>query len=223
MNDNINTDTTNTTVPAPKEPSPARLIATLSLAGLLSGLIIVGVYELTLPTILAHQAKMLRQAVLKVLPGAVSAQRLAWRDGKFVADEKGPKDEPAIFEAFAADGKRIGYAIPGAGPGFQDIISLLYGYRPQEERIVGMQILDSRETPGLGDKIYKDPAFQANFRSLAIKPEGKEGVIKTVKKGTKSAPHEVDAITGATISSKAVVRIINETNDIWLSRLPATE
>ena len=78
-----------------------------------------------------------------------------------------------------------------------------------------MEVLESKETPGLGDKIYKDAEFVANFRQLSIEPE-----IVTVKKGKKSAANEVDAITGATISSKAIVRIINETNDIWLSRLP---
>ena len=43
-----------------------------------------------------------------------------------------------------------------------------------------------------------------------------------IKKGKKVSDNEVDAITGATISSKAVVRIINESNDIWLARLPAS-
>ena len=85
----------------------------------------------------------------------------------------------------------IGYAVPNAGPGFQDTIRLLYGYKPQERKVVGMEILQSRETPGLGDKIYKDAAFVANFEKLSIDPE-----IITVKKGRKSAPNEVDAIIG---------------------------
>jgi len=78
-----------------------------------------------------------------------------------------------------------------------------------------MEILDSRETPGLGDKIYKDADFVANFDDLAVDP-----VIKAVKKGLKLAPNEIDAITGATISSKAVVRIINEGRERWEKRLP---
>ena len=81
-----------------------------------------------------------------------------------------------------------------------------------------MEILESRETPGLGDKIYKDAAFVANFDDLSIEPE-----IVTVKRGTKSAPNQVDAITGATISAKAVVRIINQGNRLWLERLPGAD
>lgn len=196
------------------EPSSARLIVTLGLAGLLSGLIIVTAFEATLPTITAHKAEMLRQAVFKVLPGTVNLQPLAYRDGRLTAIEKARKDEEAIYAGYGENGRLVGYAIPGAGPGFQDIIRLLYGYLPEERRVVGMEILESRETPGLGDKIYKDAAFVANFDALSIDPR-----IVAVKKGKKTSKNEVDAITGATISSKAVVRIINEANARWLPRL----
>ena len=58
----------------------------------------------------------------------------------------------------------------------------------------------------------------ANFQHLAVDPR-----ILAVKKGTRSAPNEVDAITGATISSKAVVRIINEASRTWVERLPGPD
>ena len=92
---------------------------------------------------------------------------------------------------------------------------MLYGYAPAEKLVRGMEILESRETPGLGDKIYKDADFVSNFSALLIEPE-----IVAVKKNTKTQPNEIDAITGATISSKAVVRIINETHVAWAERLP---
>mgnify|MGYP001123535629 CR=1 FL=1 len=196
------------------EASSAKLVLTLGLAGLLSGLIIVSVFEATLPTITAYKAKVLREAVFKVLPGTVSMKRMVYSDGKLAPSEVEEKDQEAIFGGYDADGKLVGYAIPNAGPGFQDIISLLYGYLPDTRKVVGMEILESRETPGLGDKIYKDLEFVANFHDLAVDPE-----IVTVKKGQKAAPNEVDAITGATISAKAVVRIINEGSQRWLSRL----
>jgi electron transport complex protein RnfG len=199
------------------EPGAARLIATLGIAGLLSGLIIVTAFEATLPTITAYKARMLQEAVFKVLPGTVSLQRLAYRDGTLVPIEREAKGEEMILGGYDGEGRLIGYAIPGAGPGFQDIIRLLFGYRPEARQVVGMEILESRETPGLGDKIYKDAAFVANFQSLSSDPE-----IVTVKKGTRSAPNEIDAITGATISSKAVARIINEARVRWLPRLPET-
>lgn len=199
----------------PDEPGSTRLVATLGIAGLLSGLIIVSVFEATLPGITAYKAKVLREAVLKVLPGASAMQRLVWRDGALVPKDIEEIDEEALFGGYDSQGRFLGYAIPGAGPGFQDTISLIYGYVPAQRKVVGMEILQSRETPGLGDKIYKDVDFVANFDALSIDP-----IIETVKKGARSAANEVDAITGATISSKAVVRIINEGNARWLERLP---
>ena len=78
-----------------------------------------------------------------------------------------------------------------------------------------MEILESRETPGLGDKIYKDADFVAEFSALSVEPE-----IVAVKKGTATLDNHVDAITGATISAKAGVRIINETHVAWAEQLP---
>ena len=205
------------TLKQPAAPSSLRLVMTLAIAGLVSGVAIIGIYESTLPTITANKARELREAVFKVLPDDVSAmQPLVYRDGTFMTVEEPEKDEPVVYGGYDEQGDFVGYAMPGAGPGFQDTIALLYGYLPGEKKVVGMEILESRETPGLGDKIYKDAAFVANFSALIPDPD-----IVTVKKGTRSAPNEVDAITGATISSKAVVRIINEGQARWRGKLPA--
>jgi electron transport complex protein RnfG len=201
--------------PAPSEPSALRLILTLGLAGLLSGLIIVVAYRATQPSITAYQAEQLRLAVFKVLPGVTRIQRMVYQDGHLAASEDA--DKQAVYAGYDAANRFVGYAIPGEGPGFQDTIRLLYGYLPDSKTVVGMEILDSRETPGLGDKIFKDAAFVANFKNLKIDP-----MIVAVKKGRKAAPNEIDAITGATISSKAVARIINQANALWTLRFAAT-
>lgn len=196
-------------------PSSLRLVLTLAIAGLVSGVAIIGIYESTLPTITANKARELREAVFKVLPGVSQMQALVHRDGALVAVEKPAKDEPVVYGGYDEGGDFVGYAMPAAGPGFQDTIALLYGYKPAEKQVVGMEILESRETPGLGDKIYKDAEFVAEFSALSVEPE-----IVSVKKGTGGQPNEVDSITGATISSKAVVRIINETHTAWGEQLP---
>jgi electron transport complex protein RnfG len=196
-------------------PSSIRLVLTLAIAGLVSGIAIIGIYESTLPTITANKARELREAVFKVLPGVTKMQALVYRDEKIVVVDAPDKDEPVVYGGYDDHGDFVGYAMPGAGPGFQDTIALLYGYIPSEKIVVGMEVLESRETPGLGDKIYKDMDFVSEFSELSIEPE-----IVTVKKGTGSAPNEVDAITGATISAKAVVRIINETHNAWAEQLP---
>ena len=197
-------------------PSSLRLVMTLAIAGLVSGIAIIGIYESTLSTITANKARELREAVFKVLPGVSRMQALVYRDGRIVVVPEPDKDEPVVYGGYDDQGDFVGYAMPGAGPGFQDTIALLYGYLPRDKKVVGMEILESRETPGLGDKIYKDADFVAEFSALSVEPE-----IVAVKKGTATLDNHVDAITGATISAKAVVRIINETHVAWAEQLPA--
>jgi electron transport complex protein RnfG len=199
-----------------KEPASTTLVAALAIAGFLSGIIIISVYLVTFDTIAENKARELREAVFRVIPGVTQMQKLRY-DGEalVVMPEDAKDDEDTVYGGYDDEGKFVGYAIVNAGPGFQDTIRVIYGYKPDERKVVGMWILESRETPGLGDKIYKDAEFVANFDNLAADP-----TIVTVKKGTKSAPNEIDAITGATISAKAVARIMNEAHVIWDKRLP---
>lgn len=192
-----------------------KLIFTLAFAGLLSGLAIVGSYVVTLPKITANKQAALERAVFNVLPGSSKLQPMVWRDSKLITVEVPAKGEKAIYAAYDSTGSFVGYAIPSEGPGFQDTIQLIFGFKTGDKKIVGMQVLDSRETPGLGDKIMKDEKFLAEFHDLAVTPD----VVAIKGHGTN--PNEVDAITGATISSKAIVKIINAANVEWLGRLPA--
>ncbi len=198
-------------------PETPRLVLTLGLAGLLSGLAIVSAYRLTLPTIEANNAQALREAVFKVVPGAERMQRLVWKGGHMVPAQGVSADEPSVYAGYTTAGKFVGYAIPAAGAGFQDTIRLIYGFDPTKERIVGMEVLESRETPGLGDRIYDDQQFHQQFLDLAVEPK-----VELVKE-ERTAPNQVDAITGATISSTAVVKIVNSGNQEWLARLPKAD
>ncbi len=191
-----------------KEPSSFRLVATLGIAGMLSGIALAGVYEITKPIIEANNLRELKQAVLEVVPGGQTMQEVD------LVNDAG--EHKIIYAAYDDDGTFLGYAIEGATPGFADIIRLLYGYDHQRNLVIGMKVLESLETPGLGDKIIKDEAFVAQFSDLAIDP------TPVVVKDGADADHEVDAITGATISTKAVVKAINQANEQWLEYLPET-
>ncbi len=108
-----------------------------------------------------------------------------------------------VFVGFDETGAPVGYAVTGAEPGFQDFIHLIFGYDAGTRRLLGMKVLESKETPGLGDKIFKDMNFVTGF-------QGVETPIAGVKQGAATgAENEVDMITGATISSRTVIGIIN--------------
>jgi len=70
--------------------------------------------------------------------------------------------------------------------------------------MVGIEILESQETPGLGQEIASE-SFKSQFNGLKTSPD-----ITYVKNEKPSKPNEVEAITGATISSRAVCAILNE-------------
>lgn len=73
-------------------------------------------------------------------------------------------------------------------------------------KVIGTEITSMLETAGLGDKT-KDPTFQSQYI-------GKTKGIEAVKSGTASADNQIDAISGATISSKAVTTNVNNALEV---------
>lgn len=192
--------------PGAPEVQSSKLLVTLGTAGALAGLLIVIVHQMTAPRIETYKAMKLREAVADVL-GAPDR----W-DTLFVVDDAITETAPAgvdereletVFLGYREDGTVVGFAISGAEPGFQDIVELIFGYDPETQTVLGMKVLASRETPGLGDKIEKDQDFVSEF-------DGVETPLEGVKSGRSTgAANEVDMITGATISSTTVIEIIN--------------
>jgi electron transport complex protein RnfG len=194
------------TPPARKEVPPWRLMATLGAAGMMAGLLIVFVYVATEPTITAYKAEVLRQSISEVLKGPARFDTLYVYEGALTKQLPAGlafEDLEQIYLGYAEDGQQIGFAIASAEPGFQDIIRLIYGYDVRTETVLGMKVLESKETPGLGDKIEKDMEFVGQFDGASAPLVGVNS-----RRATGSA-NEIDMITGVTISSRAIVRIIN--------------
>ena len=114
----------------------------------------------------------------------------------------------------------VGAVITAQGMGYQDNIRVLYAYSFTLEAIVGFKVLDSKETPGLGDKIETEPHFIANFEALDTSLASNGAVLKnpivTVKEGKKTEPWQIDGITGATITSDAIGVILNNSANAWV-------
>jgi len=191
--------------PAPPETPAWRLVSTLAVAGTLAGLLLVFVYQATAQPIAAHKAKMLRLAIQEVLGGPERYDTLYLVDGKFTGLPEGAKerDFERVFLGYGEDGRPVGFAIEADGPGFQDTLKLIFGYDAATKRILGMKVLESKETPGLGDKIEKDREWIDQFRR-AVAP-----LVPRKPGSTKGGESGVDTITGSTISTKAVIKIIN--------------
>lgn len=120
--------------------------------------------------------------------------------------EVGTKDQPKPLSLFRVDlnGKLAGWVLKAVGQGYADKIELLLGLDPEAQNITGLYILDQKETPGLGSKITL-----GDWRRQFVKK--KAGLALKVQKGGGKLENGIDAVTGATISSRSVTAIINRT------------
>lgn len=197
--------------------------------GILCGLLIVSVFVATKPIIQAKRAAALRRAVFTVVPGAESSRafRLTDSDTFEAIEDPARATGPLVYAGYGPEGRLVGVALPASGMGYADVIEVLYGYAFEADAIVGMKVLTSKETPGLGDKIEKDEAFTRNFESLDVSlgPKGTSLVhpIEYVSSGAKEHPWQVDGITGATISSKAIASMLAKSAQRWVPLLEARQ
>ncbi len=186
--------------------------------GVVCAVIIVGVFEVTWPVINVNKKQALEQAIFQVLPQVRSFAAYGL-DEQQILKPIALSNAPHIYAGFDKDNNLTGFAIPAQGMGYQDSIQLLYGYSIRTQSIEGLVILQSRETPGLGSKIESE-AFLNNFNRVEMKLQpGSNNLVhalELVKTRDKQFPWQVDTITGATVSSRAVVSIINRSLLYWL-------
>jgi len=187
--------------------------------GAFCALVIVTVFVATADRIAENQARFLAAAVAEVLPSAAMTVPVE-RDaaGRLVQAAETPA--LPVFLGYGADGELAGAVVTAQGMGYQDIIRVLYSYSFDRRAIVGFKVLESKETPGLGDKIEIEPHFIANFEALDARLNaegtGLANAIVTVKEGEKTEPWQIDGITGATITSVAIGDLLDESANAWM-------
>ena len=194
-----------------KEVPSWRLLALMTSAGAIAGALIVSVYLLTLPRIERHKSEVERAAVLEVLKSPASFDTLYLVDGALVKTLPAgtqARELEKVYLGRDASGKRVGFAVSGTENGFQEPITVMFGYDATSHAVIAMKVISNKETPGLGDKIVKDTMFVHEFAGAASPLAG-------VKRGNGKTPNDVEMITGATISSRAVIQIINNAIARW--------
>ena len=164
---------------------------TLLLLGIISAVSISLMANYANPIIESNREKTMRRAILQVLPGVTRYT---------VVDQKNH-----IFRGTDKNGEVVGYAFVGEGGGYQGVIKLMIGVRSDLRSLAGLIVLENLETPGLGAKISTD-SFLKQFLNIAIRPP-----IEYVLNKPPREPNQIQGITGATISSRAVVKIVNDT------------
>lgn len=168
-----------------KKYSIAQIALNLTAACFISGAIIAGTYFVTNPVAEQKAIEMKNKSMQGLVKDADNFKEI--------------KDKKEWFEA-QKGGKTIAYVVPSESKGFGGPIKMLVAVTP-EGKVIDFTILAHNETPGLGDNAQKDP-----FRNQ-YKNKGAEDLEVTKDP---SNTKNIQAMTGATISSKAVTKGVKE-------------
>ena len=176
------------------------MVLVLTLVAVVFAAVLALVNQITRPTIERNMREKLYKGVLTVLgfPTTGDYERRFAEQIKVIEQEG-----MTIYEGYR-DGEPVGYAFRASGGGFQGIVDLVAGLSPDLKEILGIEILETGDTPGLGGRIL-EPQFKEQFKGLATEPK-----IDFVKYVKPERPNEFEAITGATFTSIAVRDILNE-------------
>ncbi|MHC4456147.1 MAG: FMN-binding protein [Planctomycetota bacterium] len=120
-----------------------------------------------------------------------------------IKSPKGKLVKSQIYQALSDANEPLGWAFNCKGPGFADKIELVVAVDKDFQKLAGFAVLASNETPGFGDQI-KLPYFRNQFAGADAEE------LKLVKTGNpEKIDSEIVTISSATVSSEAVVEIIN--------------
>jgi electron transport complex protein RnfG len=172
-----------------------RMLIVLSLIGLVSGALLMSVNMFTKDRIASNRKKEIEKAVIKVIPGTKSSLK--------IYEEK----DFTVYKGRDDQGNVLGIAINTAAGGFQDRIFYIFGLDTQLTRINSLFVLDQKETPGLGAKITSAEAFLQFWEGRDVKQP--LVLRKPAVKKDALAQNEVNTVTGATISSRAILASVN--------------
>ena len=173
-----------------KQESAVKYILRLALTLLLiTGVVaaaLAGVNSITASKILENQQVKTQEAIQAVLPGATISGEVAFTDTSGLVK--------TVYRADKA------YAVEVAPVGFGGAITMMVGVS-YEGAVLGVAVISQTETAGLGAIVAADSQAGQSFRDQFI---GLSGQLAVEKDGG-----EIDSVTGATITSRAVTEGIN--------------
>ena len=186
-----------------------RFVLVLFLVNLVAAAILAGVYTVTRPKIEAQKKMAEAKALREVMPESVGNRLEKVEDG-----------DAGYWKVFKDENYRpSGYVFIAKKYGYSSVIETMVGIK-RDGSITGVRILNQNETPGLGAKIVEilsDKTLKSALKGLfSGKREPEKNILPYFTEQFKGVNvknidiSNIDAITGATISSKAVVESIKE-------------
>lgn len=171
-------------------------VLVFSLTFAVCGFGLAAVYDHSSGVIAEREARAVKEALSRVLPGASRFQ--AMDPAKLAGESKRTK---GVWVGTDGEGKTVGWAVLSQAPGYGDVLKILVGIGP-DGRTTGVEVMYAAgETKDVGTKVT-EPAFLEQFRGLKAPVE--------LAAGRKAEPGEIQAISGATISSQGVLDGVNQ-------------
>jgi electron transport complex protein RnfG len=168
-----------------------KMVVVLTLIGAVAGVTLAAVHRLTAEPIAYQTIKFVKEpAVKKVLSGYDNDPIMDRETIPVGTDARGNPVELTVFPAKKA-GHTFAVAVEGTGKGFHGPIGVMVGIS-KEGKILDIAITSQSETPGIGSRVT-EPSYTDRYRGLPA---------------TKGV--SVDALSGATYSSKGVVAAVNQ-------------
>jgi Na+-translocating ferredoxin:NAD+ oxidoreductase subunit G len=167
------------------------------LLGFVYGGALAGVQTTLAPRIAQNRLQETLNVIPRLVPGAVIEQT----EMMLITASDGRSER--VYRTRNAAGEHNGWVLVAWGQGFADRIEVLVGLDEYFQTITGIYVLDQKETPGLGDYI-RDADFLDRFQGKSA-----DEPLRVVK-NPPQMPGEIQALSGATISSWAVCDIVNQ-------------
>ncbi len=174
----------------------------LVVASVLCGLLLAATNAALGPRIEVNKALKLTSLAGGLLPSAQAFVPLS--SPVEVKGLDGKTESAAVFKA-TTDDQTVGWVFKVVGSGFADKIELVVAVDASFSRLAGYDVVSSSETPGFGDQI-KDAYYRNQFTGA---PVGQFSLVGLGAANEQDIDSTIVAISGATISSTAVVQAMN--------------
>jgi electron transport complex protein RnfG len=176
-----------------------KMVVVLTVLSSLSGGVLASLKDSTKERIENQELELVKAPAIRMILEGVSndpvADRFKLKDG----------DTEKSFFVGILDGKPQEVAFEVSGKGYGDKFGLMVGVNMNDDKIIGIGLTTHKETPGLGAKAKDDPTFAAQFKGLSL-----TSPIKVTNDGG-----VINAISGATITSKAVCEAATNSGELY--------
>ena len=177
-----------------------RLLVVIAVFSAVSGGLLAAIQSGTKERIEYQQLKFVKgPTIQQILEGCSNdplVDRFKLPDGK----------EERNFFVGVFDGSANTVALETFGKGYGGDIGVIIAINVENDQIVGIGVTTHSETPGLGSRAKTDPGFSEQFKGLPIKEPFK----------VKADGGQIDAISGATFSSRGVCSAVVDSADIYM-------